>query len=252
MSADAGMEAMFRYVRALRRLGVAVDVVTIGSEVAAALDRYALIVAPNLVAISDDTAGALRSAVERGAHVWADGLLGLRDPWGRLGSPGPRELVEVAGARLAEFRKLSQRETVRVCGVPVSAEGTVVLMANDSAEEIARWRGMTCGVTKSSGAGRLTWVGLMLGGGEAEASVAQVAALLWPWVKGVADEVVARTAANVLVRRMTAGEGELVLVVNAGQGPQRVGGVEGAKVLAASDGSDLGMVGGGGWVVAVR
>jgi hypothetical protein len=51
---------------------------------------------------------------------------------------------------------------------------------------------------------------------------------------------------------MTAGEGELVLVVNAGQGPQRVGEVEGAKVLAASDGSDLGMVGGGGWVVAVR
>ena len=252
-STGSGMNSIFRYILALRRWGINADIVTTGGEIEPKLDSYQLIIAPNVLAMSPATAQTLATAVERGAHLWADGFLGLKHPTGRLASPAPLGLAQVFGARLAEIRKLEQPLDVRLGKLSVRAEGTAALLANDSAEPLAQWNESTIATTRQHGQGRATWIGLTLTEGTEDTSVATLAALLAQPLAGLSPlgKWGLRPGRDLLTRTMRSAQHELLLIINPTTAAQRLDLPPGVRCAGASEGSTLDRVGGGGWIIGV-
>ena len=263
---DVGMNAIFRYARALRRLGLAYDIVTTGSERPVSLDQYELVIAPNLFVVSEETASSLRAAVERGAHLWVDGLFGLKTPTGHIGHPVPAHLADVFGAEMVEFRKIDRPFEIEIGKQPVYAQGMAAVLRCTSAEPLAQWNGLTLAATNQHGEGRTTWIGLTLAEGEETAVHEALTALLRPQAADLlADSPLPETEAGDLLTRIMdvvatgdqgacppkAGHQKLVLVMNPADEPRAFRTLSDRRILAASDGTSPHRLAPGGWLIAV-
>jgi len=250
---DAGMNAIFRYARALRRLGLTHDIVTTGSEKPLPLDQYRLLIAPNLFAISEETAQLLRAAVEHGAHLWVDGLFGLKSPTGRISQPVPAHLADVFGAEMLEFRKIDKVLEIKIGDQPVSAPGMVAILKCTSAKPLGAWNGLTIAATNQFAKGITTWVGLTLSEGEEKAVHEAVSGLLRPYAEDLLAEVplAEMEPSDLLTRVMDAGDKKLILVMNPGDEPRPSPAFAERRILAASEGTTPNRLAPGGWLIAV-
>jgi len=250
---DDGMNAIFRYARALRRLGLAHDIVTTGSETPLPLDQYQLLIAPNLFAISEETAALLRAAVEGGAHLWVDGLFGLKSPTGHISQPVPAHLSDVFGAEMLEFRKIDKSLGITVKGQSVYAQGMVAILRCSSAEPLGEWNGLTVAATNQHGEGRTTWIGLTLAQGEETAVHKALTALLHPQAADLlADSPLPEIEpSDLLTRVMAAGDQRLLLVMNPTGEPRPYRALSDRRIIAASEGTSPDCLAPGGWLIAV-
>ncbi len=108
-----------RYHRALRALGVTVDIVRPG----AALEGYDLVVVPTLYAASDAAAAAVDAAAEAGATVLVTPFSGIADDQLAIrlgGYPGAHR--SLLGIVIDEFRPLAAEASVRLGS---GASGTI-------------------------------------------------------------------------------------------------------------------------------
>lgn len=162
------VEHVLEWYRPFQRGGYGVDIL----ERLVEQPDYDLLVAPHLHLVADDTAELLRAWVQAGGHL----ILGPRslhknadNALRRERPPGP--LADLIGARLGEYYALP--EPVAVGGslgrgtvsryletLIVADEATEVLLA--SAESGDWWSGSAVVVSRSAGAGRLTWCGTHL------------------------------------------------------------------------------------------
>jgi beta-galactosidase len=108
-----------RYHRALRALGVTVDLVAPGTS----LDGYDLVIVPTLYTATDADVTVIAAAAERGATVLVTPFSGIVDEADGIhaqGYPGPfRQLL---GLAIDEFRPLAEGSTV---GLSSGARGSI-------------------------------------------------------------------------------------------------------------------------------
>ncbi|MGB3909549.1 MAG: beta-galactosidase [Pseudolysinimonas sp.] len=108
-----------RYHRALRALGVTVDLVAAGAP----LEGYDLVIVPTLYSATATDAAVIAAASERGATVLVTPFSGIVDETDAIhaeGYPGPfRDLL---GLAIDEFRPLAADETITLAG---GARGTI-------------------------------------------------------------------------------------------------------------------------------
>ncbi|WP_297603194.1 beta-galactosidase [Microcella sp.] len=98
-----------RYHRALRALGVTVDIVSAG----AALDAYDLVIVPTLYAVTDADADVIARAADRGATVLVTPFSGIVDESDAIRLGGfPGAFRELLGVTVDEFRPLAADEWV--------------------------------------------------------------------------------------------------------------------------------------------
>jgi beta-galactosidase len=108
-----------RYHRALRALGVTVDMVAPGAP----LDDYDLVIVPTLHTATDAEAGVIAQAAERGATVLVTPFSGIVDETDGI-HPGayPGAFRDLLGLVIDEFRPLAAGQTVTVGS---GARGTI-------------------------------------------------------------------------------------------------------------------------------
>lgn len=98
-----------RYHRALRALGVTVDMVAPG----AVLDQYDLVIIPTLYLVTDDAAARIAEAAARGATVLVTPFSGIVDESDAIRLGGfPGAFRELLGVSIDEFRPLAAGATV--------------------------------------------------------------------------------------------------------------------------------------------
>lgn len=98
-----------RYHRALRSLGVTVDIVAPGTDLA----EYDLVVVPTLYTLTDDDARAIADAAASGATVLITPFSGIVDENDAIRPGGyPGAFRELIGAVIDEFRPLAAEATV--------------------------------------------------------------------------------------------------------------------------------------------
>ncbi|MFI1963212.1 beta-galactosidase [Streptomyces pathocidini] len=99
--------------QALFDAGVACDIVPPHRV----LDRYQLVVVPNLYLLSEDNAARLAAYVERGGHLVVSFFSGIVDTCDRVHLGGyPAPLRRLLGLRIEEFWPLAEGETLSVHG----------------------------------------------------------------------------------------------------------------------------------------
>ncbi|WP_341977338.1 beta-galactosidase [Microbacterium sp. LWO13-1.2] len=119
------MEQLGRWYRQLWRRGIAVDVVAPDAD----LDRYRLVLAPQLYITEPDAAAALERAVERGAHLVVGPFSGVADRNAHV-------LIGRSPALLREVMGVSGEEW---CALP-----------DDDAELVGDWWQQTDGAAEAS------------------------------------------------------------------------------------------------------
>lgn len=106
---------------ALRSLGVDCDVV----GPAAGLDRYRLLVAPNLYVLDEQVAGLLRTYVEAGGTLVLAPRCGVKDRRNAVPErPLPAWLDTLAGVEVVELASFADDRSVRIAGVDGFAGGS--------------------------------------------------------------------------------------------------------------------------------
>jgi beta-galactosidase len=112
-------ETQRRHYEAVRRLGLGVNVVWPGSDLAS----YRLVVAPNLYVIDPSLARALADYVERGGWLVLAPRSGFKDRCNAVPErPLPAWLDELAGLTVTDYASVPESEAVRFAGTGVTGE----------------------------------------------------------------------------------------------------------------------------------
>ena len=107
-------ETIQRHYEALVRLGLGVDVVSTGAD----LDRYRLVVVPNLYVLDEAVAERLRGYVEQGGTVVLAPRAGVKDRCNVVPErPLPAWLDELAGVHVVDFASSLTGAVAHVAGV---------------------------------------------------------------------------------------------------------------------------------------
>ena len=125
-------ETVTNHYRALWKTNVAVDVVTLSSD----LSQYRLVIVPNQYLITEVQHAALRAYVEGGGHVlvsYFSGIVNEDDQVIENGYPGG--LRDVIGAHIRDFAPLPPEQSVTVQTTP-----TQQLLSNPFTVEGSRWQ----------------------------------------------------------------------------------------------------------------
>ncbi|MFI8854460.1 beta-galactosidase [Streptomyces sp. NPDC053499] len=112
-SALSHRETLLRHYAPLFEAGVFCDILPPDRE----LDRYRLLVVPNLYLMSEQTAERLTAYVRDGGHLFVSYFTGIADEYDRLHPGGyPAPLREVLGLRVEEFWPLAEGAEVSLRG----------------------------------------------------------------------------------------------------------------------------------------
>ncbi len=112
-------ETQGRHYEALRRLGLGVDVIWPGADLA----RYRLVVAPSLYVVDPALAHALADYVDRGGWLVLAPRSGIKDRSNAVPErPLPAWLDELAGLTVTDYASVSEGETVRFAGDDLAGE----------------------------------------------------------------------------------------------------------------------------------
>lgn len=158
------IEVLLDYYRPLKDALGAVDIV----EASGPLNRYKLVVAPDLNIISDAMAKHLADYVKQGGHLILGPRSGLKDQFNRLNTerqPGP--LASLLGARVEQFYALDEPVQVGTGSATIWAEwlqpqadGVQVLLSYGKANG---WLdGHPAVVERHVGKGSITYVGALI------------------------------------------------------------------------------------------
>jgi beta-galactosidase len=106
-------ETVRQHYVALRRLGLDVDVIS----ARAGLERYRIVVAPNLRVMDEQLAAALASYVRDGGQLVLAPRVAIKDPTNAIPERAlPAWLDELAGVRVSDYAVLNEAATVRFDG----------------------------------------------------------------------------------------------------------------------------------------
>jgi beta-galactosidase len=170
------LDEFLTYYRGIHRLSHSVDVV---SDLVA-LDRYKLVIAPNLNVLTPEAAKNLEEYVRRGGHLVLGRRSGLKDANNSLWvqrQPGP--LVDLLGARVEQYYALTQPvPTSGIWGseqdgmwadqLHVLKPDTQVLMSYGASNG---WLDdQPAAVTRKVGKGSITYIGIQLSGATLDAA----------------------------------------------------------------------------------
>lgn len=123
------LEEAHRYARALRALGVTVDMVRPGADVSG----YALVVVPTLYSVSEAEAATIHEAARTGTSVLVTPFSGIADETDAVLLGGyPGAFRDLLGITIDEFRPLGAEETVHVNGGGSGTIWTDSIVANDA------------------------------------------------------------------------------------------------------------------------
>ncbi|MGC5167564.1 beta-galactosidase [Luteimicrobium sp. DT211] len=118
---------------ALLDAGVRADVVPVDAD----LSGYAMVVAPVLYLVPEETAERLRSYVDGGGHLVATYFSGIADADDRIYLGGyPGALRDLLGVRVEEFAPLLDGQTVRLSTGAVGSLWTEPVQLTDPATEV--------------------------------------------------------------------------------------------------------------------
>jgi beta-galactosidase len=156
------------FYRALRQLTESMDVVSPNAK----LDRYKVVVAPNLNLIPDRLAQHLRQYVEAGGHLVLGPRAGMKDEYNALlPERQPGALVDLLGGRVEQFYALESPILVSgSLGTGQAALWAEQLSAREPDVEVLLKYGKSNGwlddqpalLTRKVGKGRITYVGTVL------------------------------------------------------------------------------------------
>lgn len=123
------LDEAHRYARALRALGVTVDMVRPGAD----LSGYALIVVPTLYCVSESEAAAIVAAARGGASVVVTPFSGIADETDAVRLGGyPGAFRDLLGLTIDEFRPLGEADTVHLDGGGVGSIWTDSIVVSDA------------------------------------------------------------------------------------------------------------------------
>jgi beta-galactosidase len=94
--------------RALLESHVPVDFINVEELKAGRAANYDVLYLPHCYALDAQTGAAVRRFAEAGGAVWADGLLGWKDPYGDMASKAPMEMTELFGFELHDIESIEQ------------------------------------------------------------------------------------------------------------------------------------------------
>lgn len=100
--------SMWGCYRALLESHVPTDFIDVDELKAGRAANYDVLYLPHCYALDASTAAAVRHFVEAGGTVWADGLLGWKDPYGDLAPKAPLEMASLFGFELHDIESMEQ------------------------------------------------------------------------------------------------------------------------------------------------
>jgi beta-galactosidase len=197
---------------ALLDAGVRADVVPVDAD----LSGYAMVVAPVLYLVPEETAERLRSYVEDGGHLVATYFSGIADADDRIYLGGyPGALRDVLGVRVEEFAPLLEGDSVRLSTGAVGTLWSEPVQLTDPATAVVAsylsgpLAGRPAVTRRTSGRGSAAYVSTRLG-------VEGIATVLPPLLDGagVAGELPASVRGTVERVVRTDGTDTFVFLVN--------------------------------------
>jgi beta-galactosidase len=215
------IKVLLEYYEPLRRFAQSVDIVPAGAPLAA----YKLVVAPSLNVISEALGRHLVEYVRQGGHLVLGPRSGMKDAYNSLWpnrQPGP--LAAELGGRVEQYYALLDDVSIHgawgtgkatIWAEALSANGADVLMRYGP--ENAWLDGQPAVLTRSSGKGRVTYLGAVLDRALMRSAIEPFAkaAGLQPAFGPVPDDVE--------VCRRAGAAGEVFVLINHGQHTQSVG-----------------------------
>lgn len=233
---DSHPSAFLRYrdiaiawYKAIESLGIGVDVQPASKD----LTGYAMVVAPTLYVVDDDTRKRLQSYVETGGHLVTTFFSGIVDENDHVHLGGyPGALRELLGIRVEEFAPLLPGESVAVAGA-----GSATLWAEeidvvtDDVETLLSYAGTNGPVVtrRTVGTGSASYVGAMLD----DATLRSVVDVL-AHRSQVVPEVDPAVGADITRRVRTTLDERFTFLINHSAEPRRVATEHGVELLTGA------------------